>query len=159
MELLNTIGGGAVGAVMGALGSAANRGVGLLELRERRKDRAQEIAHERAMAELAQSSKSQEALQAQKLAQVQGSFAGLNASIEADHAEPSYRWVAAVRSLTRPLLTLLLWSLFAVMSVIVFWSGSANDGSTRLIASSLETISFSAATALAWWFGDRAPRP
>ncbi len=159
MELLNTIGGGAVGAVMGALGSAANRGVGLLELRERRKDRAQEIAHERAMAELAQSSKSQEALQAQKLAQVQGSFAGLNASIEADRPEASYRWVAAVRSLTRPLLTLLLWSLFAVMSVIVFWSGSANDGSTRLIASSLETISFSAATALAWWFGDRAPRP
>ena len=159
MELLNTIGGGAVGAVMGALGSAANRGVGLLELRERRKDRAQEIAHERAMAELAQSSKSQEALQAQKLAQVQGSFAGLNTSIEADQAEPSYRWVAAVRSLTRPLLTLLLWSLFAVMSVIVFWSGSANDGSTQLIASSLETISFSAATALAWWFGDRAPRP
>ncbi len=159
MELLNTIGGGAVGAVMGALSSVANRGVGLLELRERRKDRAQEIAHERAMAELAQSSKSQEALQAQKLAQVQGSFAGLNASIEADRPEASYRWVAAVRSLTRPLLTLLLWSLFAVMSVIVFWSGSANDGSTRLIASSLETISFSAATALAWWFGDRAPRP
>ena len=159
MELLNTIGGGAVGAVMGALSSVANRGVGLLELRERRKDRAQEIAHERAMAELAQSSKSQEALQAQKLAQVQGSFAGLNASIEADRPEASYRWVAAVRSLTRPLLTLLLWSLFAVMSVIVFRSGSASDGSTRLIASSLETISFSAATALAWWFGDRAPRP
>ena len=159
MDILNSLSGGAVGAVMGALGSAANRGVGLLELREKRKDRAQEIAHERAMAELTQTSKSQEALQAQKLAQVQGSFAGLNASIEADRPEASYRWVAAVRSLTRPLLTLLLWSLFAVMSVIVFRSGSASDGSTRLIASSLETISFSAATALAWWFGDRAPRP
>ena len=159
MELLNTIGGGAVGAVMGALGSAASRGVGLLELRERRKDRAQEIAHERAMAQMAQTSKSQEALQAQKLAQVQGSYAGLNASIEADRPEESYRWVAAVRSLTRPVLTLLLWILFAVMLVFVYPSGSASDGSTQLIASSLETISFSAATALAWWFGDRAPRP
>jgi len=159
MDILNSLSGGAVGAVMGALGSAANRGVGLLELREKRKDRAQEIAHERAMAELAQASKSQEALQAQKLAQVQGSFVGLNASIEADQAEPSYRWVAAVRSLTRPVLTLLLWILFAVMLVLVYQSGGAGDGSTQLIASSLETISFSAATALAWWFGDRAPRP
>jgi hypothetical protein len=159
MELLNTIGGGAVGAVMGALGSAASRGVGLLELRERRKDRAQEIAHERAMAQMAQTSKSQEAVQAQKLAQVQGSYAGLNASIEADRPEESYRWVAAVRSLTRPVLTLLLWILFAVMLVFVYPSGSASDGSTQMIASSLETISFSAATALAWWFGDRAPRP
>ena len=159
MELLNTIGGGAVGAVMGALGSAANRGVGLLELRERRKDRAQEIAHERAMAQMAQTSKSLEALQAQKLAQVQGSYAGLNASIEADRPEESYRWVAAVRSLTRPVLTLLLWILFAVMLVFVYPSASASDGSTQMIASSLETISFSAATALAWWFGDRAPRP
>jgi hypothetical protein len=159
MELLNTIGGGAVGAVMGALGSAASRGVGLLELRERRKDRAQEIAHERAMAQMAQTSKSQEAVQAQKLAEVQGSYVGLNASIEADRPAESYRWVAAVRSLTRPVLTLLLWILFAVMLVFVNQSGGANEGSTQLIASSLETISFSAATALAWWFGDRAPRP
>ncbi|MEY4248642.1 MAG: hypothetical protein RJA87_275 [Pseudomonadota bacterium] len=159
MDVLNTLSGGAVGAVMGAFGSAANRGVGLLELREKRKDRAQEIAHERAMAELVQTSKSQEALQAQTLAKVQGSYAALNASIEADRPEASYRWVAAVRSLTRPVLTLLLWILFAVMFVLVFRSGPTDGGSTQLIASSLETISFSAATALAWWFGDRAPRP
>lgn len=159
MDILNSLSGGAVGAVMGALGSAADRGVGLLELREKRKDRAQEIAHERAMSEMAQTSKSQEALQAQRLAQVQGSYAGLNASIEADRPEDSYRWVAAVRSLTRPVLTLLLWILFAVMFVLVYQSGGASDRSSQMIASSLETISFSAATALAWWFGDRAPRP
>jgi hypothetical protein len=45
------------------------------------------------------------------------------------------------------------------MLVFIYPSGSANEGSTQLIASSLETLSFSAATALAWWFGDRAPRP
>jgi hypothetical protein len=45
------------------------------------------------------------------------------------------------------------------MLVFVYPSASASDGSTQMIASSLETISFSAATALAWWFGDRAPRP
>lgn len=159
MDVLNTLGGGAVGAVMGALGSVANRGVGLLELREKRKDRAQEIAHERAMAEMAQTSKSQEAMQAQGLAQIQGSYAGLTASIEADQSEASYRWVAAVRSLTRPTLTLLLWVLFAVMFVVVFRSSADKVLPSALIASSLETIGFSAATALAWWFGDRAPRP
>ncbi len=159
MDVLNSLSGGAVGAVMGALGSAANRGVGLLELREKRKDRAQDIAHERAMAELAQTLKSQEALQAQRLAHIQGSYAGLAASIEADRPEASYRWVAAVRSLTRPVLTLVLWILFAGMFVIVFGFGAAHDQSAPLIASGFETISFSAATALAWWFGDRAPRP
>lgn len=159
MDVLNTIGGGAVGAVMGALGSAANRGVGLLELREKRKDRALEIAHERAMAELAQASRSQDAVQAQKLAQIQGSYAGLAASLEADRTEASYRWVAAVRSLTRPVLTLVLWIVFAGMFVIVFCCGAGQDQSVQFIGSGLETISFSAATALAWWFGDRAPRP
>jgi hypothetical protein len=158
MDILNTISGGAMGAVMGALGSAANRGVGLLELREKRKDREQEMAHERSMAELTQLAKRQEAVQAESLAQIQGSFAGLNASIEADRSEPSYRWVAAVRSLTRPALTLILWGLFAFLFVLEM-NHSGADQALQIRASALETISFSAATAMAWWFGDRAPRP
>jgi hypothetical protein len=158
MDILNTIGGGAMGAVMGALGSAANRGVGLLELREKRKDRQQEMAHERSMAELNQVAKRQEAVQAENLAQIQGSYAGLNASIEADRFEASYRWVSAVRSLTRPALTALLWGLFALLFVLEISQGVGGQA-LQIRASALETISFSAATAMAWWFGDRAPRP
>lgn len=58
--------------------------VGLLELRKKRWGRALEIANERAIAKLAQTSKSHEALQAQWLAEVQGAYAGLTASINAD---------------------------------------------------------------------------
>jgi len=58
--------------------------VGLLKLREKPKGRALEIANERAMAKLARTSKSLEALQAQWLAEVQGAYAGLTASIKAD---------------------------------------------------------------------------
>jgi hypothetical protein len=58
--------------------------VGLLEGIEKRSGRALEIANERAIAKLAQTSKSHEALQAQWPAEVQGAYAGFTASINAD---------------------------------------------------------------------------
>ena len=61
----------------------------------------------------------------------------------------SYKWVNAVRALTRPLLTLLLW--------VIPWLaylGAAADARAGII----ETTTFAATAATLWWFGDRVSR-
>lgn len=166
MDLIGTVGGGALGAAFGALGSIVNRGFGIFEMREKRRDRQLELtqekerwAHEMAMGEQARSAHAEEARQALAVTQAQGSWAGLKASIDAEAAiAESWPWVAAVRALTRPALTVLLWLLY----MIVFFSAAAGalqaDTAASVIGGAVDTISFSAATALTWWFGDRGLR-
>ena len=62
----------------------------------------------------------------------------------------SYPAVDAVRALTRPVLTLLLWLIAGGI-----WLG-AGAGERAAIT---ETATFAATAATLWWFGDRAPRP
>lgn len=158
--------GGALGAAFGALGSILNRGIGIFEMRERRRDRQLELlhekerwAHETALGEQARSGRAEEARQALALAERQGSWAGLKASLEAEAAlAASWPWVAAVRTLTRPVLTVLLWLLYALIFLIAATGGLEPQAAGSVISGAVETISFSAATALTWWFGDRAPR-
>ncbi|MEM9843020.1 MAG: hypothetical protein AAF767_10225, partial [Pseudomonadota bacterium] len=59
----------------------------------------------------------------------------------------SYRWVDAVRGLTRPLLTVLLWMITAAI-----WAFA--DAADR--SSIVETATFAATAATLWWFGDRS---
>ncbi|HEX6865625.1 MAG TPA: hypothetical protein VF122_00190 [Caulobacteraceae bacterium] len=158
--------GGALGAAFGALGSVINRGFSLFEMRERRKDRQLELAHEKerwahevALGKQARAAHAEEARQALALSESRGSWAGLKASLEAEAAIPaSWPWVAAVRTLTRPALTVLLWLLYAMVFVCAAAGALAPDAAGSVIAGAVDTISFSAATALTWWFGDRAPR-
>ena len=166
MDLIGVAGGGALGAAFGALGSVLNRGFGLLETRERRKDRHQELAHEKErwahesqMAEAQRDARADEARQALEAADRQGAWAGLTGSIAAEAAiGASWPWVAAVRALTRPALTVMLWLLYAMLFLAAAAGGLQADTAASVIAGAAETISFSAATALTWWFGDRAPR-
>lgn len=158
--------GGALGAAFGALGSILNRGFGIFEMRERRRDRQLELSHEKerwahetALGEQARIGRADEARQALALAETQGSWAGLKASIEADGAAtPSWPWVSAVRALTRPALTIMLWLLYALVFLCAAGGALQPDAAASVIGGAVETISFSAATALTWWFGDRAPR-
>lgn len=158
--------GGALGAAFGALGSIVNRGFGLMEMRERRRDRQLELghekerwAHETALGQQARSARAEEARQALALSQSDGSWAGLKASLEAEAAiAPSWPWVAAVRTLTRPALTVLLWLLYGLVFVAAAAGALQPQAAGSVIAGAVDTISFSAATALTWWFGDRAPR-
>lgn len=153
MDLVGTLGGGAMGALFGAVGSALNRGIGLFEAREKRRDRQLEMAHEKDRWAHESAAQAQANAGARDLAAVQGSWSGLAASLEAEAGiELSYRWVAAVRALTRPALTLILWLVFVA---VLFLPRQAGDA---LAAAAIDTVSFSAATALAWWFGDRARR-
>jgi hypothetical protein len=158
--------GGALGAAFGALGSILNRGFGLFEMREKRKDRQVELSHEKerwahetALGDQAKSARAEEARNALALARDQGSWAGLKASVEAEAAiAASWPWVAAVRALTRPALTVLLWLLYALIFIAAATGGLDAQAASSVVAGAVDTISFSAATALTWWFGDRAPR-
>ena len=158
--------GGALGAAFGALGSILNRGLAIFETREKRRDRQLEMAHEKdrwahdlQIAADARSDRAEAARQALARTQAEGSWTGLSDSIRAEAAlQTAWPWVAAVRALTRPALTLLLWVLFAGLFLAA--AGGALDGDTAsaVVRTAVETIAFSASTALAWWFGDRAPR-
>lgn len=158
--------GGAMGAAFGALGSVLNRGLALFEMRERRRDRQLELAHERerwthevALGEQARAGRTEEARQALALSESRGSWAGLKASLEAEAVQsPSWPWVAAVRTLTRPVLTVMLWLLYALVFLSAASGALQPEAAGSVIAGAVDTISFSAATALTWWFGDRAPR-
>jgi hypothetical protein len=158
--------GGALGAAFGALGSVLNRGLAIFETREKRKDRQLEMTHEKDrwshdLQLTAEQRIGQAELARQQLEKIgaQGSWAGLEASIGAERAvESGWPWVAAVRALTRPALTLLLWMLFAVLFVSAMSGALEEETAAGVVRTAVETIAFSASTALAWWFGDRAPK-
>ena len=166
MDLFGAAGGGALGAAFGALGSVLNRGFGLLEMREKRQDRVLELAHEKDrwahendVATAERAGEADAARQALALAQTQGSWAGLSGSIAAEAAiGPSWPWVEAVRALTRPALTVMLWLLYAMLFLAACAGALHPDAAASVVSGAADTISFSAATALTWWFGDRAPR-
>lgn len=170
MDIITAAGGGlaggALGAAFGALGSILNRGLGIFETREKRKDRQLEMAHEverwghdLKLAAEAREGRIKEAKQALAKADAEGSWRGLEASLraEADIGQ-SWPWVAAVRALTRPVLTLLLWILFAVLFLSAVSGALEAATAAGVVRTAVETIAFSASTALAWWFGDRAPK-
>lgn len=138
------------GGVFGLIGTVIGRAAGIVE---RRQDNTQERArwaHEAVMQE-AKLREMTAATEAQiKLADVAGAWRGLAASMEAEAAiADSYRWVNAVRALTRPLLTLLLW----LTTGLVFLGAS-----TEARAGIVETTTFAATAATLWWFGDRGAK-
>ena len=161
-----------LGGITGLLGSLVNRGFGLWELREKRKDRAQEIAHaERAwghetrLHELQMRARAAETESELKVAEaalqaaaVEGSWAGLNASIAAEAGVgDSYRWVNAVRALVRPALTVLLWLIVLALFAMALAGELPLQTAAEVVETVIQAASYGAVTALAWWFGDRAP--
>ncbi len=138
------------GGIFGLIGSVIGRAAGLVE---RRQEQAQERArweHESRLMDMQMQAKRQAREDDLRLADVEGGWQGLSASIAAEAAiGESYRWVNAVRGLTRPFLTLLLW----VISGLVFMGSEA-----AARAEIVETATFAATAATLWWFGDRGPR-
>jgi len=168
MDIINTTGlaGGALGAAFGAFGSILNRGLAIFETREKRKDRQLEMGHEKdrwahdlQLSLEERAGRAEEAKQQLARTDAEGSWSGLSESLKAEQGiEASWPWVAAVRALTRPALTLLLWLLFAMLFLSAVAGGLEADTAGGVIRTAVETIAFSASTALAWWFGDRAPK-
>ncbi|MEM1106786.1 MAG: hypothetical protein AAGH87_10385 [Pseudomonadota bacterium] len=138
------------GGIFGLAGTALGR---VAVFFERRQQHAHEQARWRHETELAvHRDRAAAQARADQLvqAQAEGAWRGLSASIEADAAiGPSYRWVNAVRGLTRPCLTFTLWAITFAIFV------GASDESRMAIT---ETATFAATAATLWWFGDRGPQ-
>lgn len=138
------------GGLFGLVGTALGRVAGYFETRQRLQHETERWAHETRLLELQHKARAEETEAELALAETSGRWAGLEASMQAEAAiGESYRWVNAVRGVTRPALTLLLWLIAGMI-----WLGA--DALGR--ASITETAAFAATAATLWWFGDRGPK-
>ena len=136
------------GGVFGVLGTALGRVAGYFENRQAHEFERHRWTHETDLMRLQMDLKRVETDAEIDLAASQGSWEGLKASVQAEAAIPaSYPIVNAVRALTRPGLTLLLW----VITAMVFFNVET-ELKTRIV----ETAVFAATAATLWWFGDRS---
>lgn len=135
------------GGVFGLVGTVIGRVAGLIE---RRQDNTQERARWAHDAAMQQARMHEIAVATEAQIKLAGAWRGLAASMEAEAAiGESYKWVNAVRALTRPLLTLLLW----VITGLVYLGASA-EARVGIV----ETATFAATAATLWWFGDRGQK-
>lgn len=136
------------GGLFGLFGTALGRVAGFFERQQTIAHEERRWVHEVQLLELQRVAAAQETEAELAIARTEGSWAGLEASLAAEAAiAASYRWVGAVRALTRPLLTVLLWGI-----TIAIWFTA--DFTSR--ASITETATFAATAATLWWFGDRS---
>lgn len=104
------------GGLFGLLGTALGRVAGFFEARQTMAHEERRWVHESQLLELQQAAAAQETEAELAIAQSEGSWAGLQASLAAEASiGASYPWVNAVRALTRPVLTLLLWGITSVI--------------------------------------------
>jgi len=156
MDILGTlVGTGASalgGGLFGLLGNVATKILGYFTAKQEFVQKQAEWAHELDLQKLQMQAKAQETEQEVQIAQSQGSWSGLAASVTAEGGiGASYPWVNAVRALTRPSLTLGLTAFLAC----AFFAMTPGDIDRAYVADSLV---FAAVTAIVWWFGDRAPK-
>lgn len=138
------------GGLFGLIGTVIGRAAGVIEARQAQAHERARWAHEGELLKLQMQAKSAEGEAALRLSETSGAWAGLSASMAAEAAiGESYRWVNAVRALTRPVLTILLWAITGAVFI-----GANAAGREGII----ETATFAATAATLWWFGDRGPK-
>lgn len=172
--LLGALGSAGLGTITGLLGSGINKVFALVDKAQQRKD--DELArveaarvrdHEAMMADKAAALAQGNALAAQQLAAITQASAERTTlaqstsdermeSMRNAQADRPAQWVENVKSLMRPLLTTVLLALVGYI-----WhslrTGDAVPTAAALIGSIVDTVIYLAATAITWWFGDRAP--
>lgn len=109
-EIVGLAASAAGGGLFGLFGTALGRVAGYFERRQGHAHEQARWVHEVQLLELQQRAAKQETEAELALTEMEGRWDGLSASMQAEAAiAGSYRWVDAVRGLTRPVLTLLLW--------------------------------------------------
>ena len=138
----------AAGGVFGIVGTALGRVAGIYERRDKHEHERAKWLHEYKLHALNIKARAQESEFEMEMAAQAGSWAGLEASINAEASiGVASKWVTNVLRLVRPALTLLLWLITA---------GIFLQTQNEEIA---EAAVFAATAATLWWFGDRAPKP
>ncbi len=147
-DLLGIAASAAGGGIFGLIGTALGRVAGFFEKRQSLAHEKARWDHETVLLQLQRDSRREESEAEQALVDARGSWAGLAASYAAETGiGESYRWVHAVRALTRPGLTLLLWLITGAV-----FSMAAEAEQARIVEASI----FAATAATLWWFGDRS---
>jgi hypothetical protein len=151
-DLLGTGASALSGGLFGLVGNIATKVFGYFEAKQAFVQKQAEWSHESELLKLQMQAKSAETEQEIHVAESQGSWNGLGASLSAEGAlGTTYPWVNAVRALVRPGLTLGLSTFLAA----AFFALAPGDIDRAYVADSLV---FAAVTSIVWWFGDRAPR-
>lgn len=149
-ELVGIAASAASGGLFGLVGTALGRVAGFFERRQEQAHERARWAHEGDLLALQMQASREETEAEIALAETAGSWEGLTASMAAEAAiGASYPWVNAVRGLTRPALTFLLW---LIAGAIYFGAEAAGREAIT------ETATFAATAATLWWFGDRGPK-
>jgi len=150
-DLIGMAASAAGGGVFGVMGTALGRLAGYFERRQSIAHEERRWQHELKVLDRNQQAASAEAEASLALEHAEGRWSGLQASLEAETAiRSSYKWVDAIRGLTRPALTVLLW----LITVLIWFSADAPNRATII-----ETATFAATAATLWWFGDRSAAP
>lgn len=153
MSILGTIfsvGSSAVtGGLFGLIGSLLGSALEIWKTKQANDFKLKEWDHELALQELQMRARQEETEQEIHLAAEKGSWDGLVSSQQAMASErPSYAWVDAFKSVTRPGIT---WMFVVYIGVLMV----RLDGAAQLAL--LDALTFMAMTSISWWFGDRAP--
>lgn len=136
------------GGLFGLVGTTLGRLAGFFETRQTIAHEERRWLHEAKLLEAQNAAVDRAAEATLRETQAAGRWAGLQASLAADAAlGDTYKWVDAVRGLTRPFLTVLLW----LIATLIWFSAAPADR-----AMITETATFAATAATLWWFGDRA---
>lgn len=148
--MVNIVGVGldaAAGGVFGIIGTALGRIASYFERKQEMEQERLRWGHELKLHELHMRARKLETEMELAIAEQEGSWRGLEASIRADaNVGRASRWVVNTLRLVRPILTFLLW-------LITAWIFS-QTGDAGIVNSAV----FAATAATLWWFGDRAPR-
>lgn len=166
--LIDLVTGAASGGLLGLIGSLGGAVIQYFNRRQEAEIKRDERAHEMAMHELQVQARAAETENEVRLAETAGSWQGLTASHQSAAALTGrvHTWVNDIRALFRPFITLCL----LVVSYLIFRDLTDQTGFLRgdilsseqandLIRYTVQTLVFSASTAVTWWFGDRAMRP
>lgn len=138
------------GGLFGLVGTVIGRIAGVVEARQAQAHERARWAHEGEMQKLRLEANAAGREADLRTTEAAGAWAGFSASMAAEAAiGESYRWVNAVRALTRPVLTILLW---AIRGAVFFGADAAGREGV------VDTATFAATAATLWWFGDRGAR-
>ena len=154
----------ASGGIFGLLGSVIGVGAKYLQEKQRQKWEKAKWDQEARLLKMQMEAKQIETEQELAIVAQQGSWSGLQASMEHDAGlQSGIPVVAGIRSLFRPFLTTVLWVLAAWVFYKIITGGlqawMSRQETADLIRYMVYTTFFSASTATAWWFGDRALTP
>ena len=137
----------AAGGIFGIFGTALGRVAGYFEKKQTFKHEVQRWGHEYKLHELQMQAQAQETEMELALAAQEGSWRGLDASIEADsNIGKASLWVINTLRLVRPTLTLLLW-------LITGWIFAVTQNGAIV-----EAAVFAATAATLWWFWRSCPK-